>query len=243
MMRIRSLRLKLAVINAILIAAVFACLASIRYAFVSYRARATFDRLLQEDARFLARRIAPEPEGGLAWEPGGAGDAQRLVLERLRPFLIITDADGKVLDSDTKGGPFARLLSGNLLDEMLRRKSGFHSLRAGDGRGYRFTSMPVRQTERAEEIVLHVGRSTDTLESLLQEHGLVYLYFLPAMVGASGIVGWYLAGRAVRPFRNVVQTAARITSENLNTRIRSPHYEEEVQTLVTAFNGMVSRLH
>jgi heavy metal sensor kinase len=51
-----------------------------------------------------------------------------------------------------------------------------------------------------------------------------------------------LAGRSLKPFEDVAQTAERLTLENLNTQIVTPHREKEIQRLVNAFNSMVGRL-
>jgi heavy metal sensor kinase len=55
-------------------------------------------------------------------------------------------------------------------------------------------------------------------------------------------VGWFLAGRALKPFEEITRTAEKITYENLNTQIYTERKEEEVQRLVQAFNAMVKRL-
>jgi len=244
MIRIASLRLKLGITNALLIAVVFASVGYIRHTTVTYRANRTFDRLLFEDARFLARRITSDPQLGFTWSGGTDEGAELVVMERLRPYILVTDMQGNPIRPDTYGQQIQRLLSSHLLDGILPATSGVQEINTEEGRGFRFISLPVRPRQGSEEeLLLHVGRSTESLQLLIREYALVYFYSLPLIVAISGVVGWYLAGRAVRPFEEVARAAGKITSENLNTQISSSFSETEVKRLVTTFNGMVSRLN
>lgn len=64
-----------------------------------------------------------------------------------------------------------------------------------------------------------------------------------ALVALLGAVGAYwLAGRALRPLRNIARSAHEISAGNLNTRLEFAGPQDEVKDLVAAFNTMLGRL-
>ncbi len=79
-------------------------------------------------------------------------------------------------------------------------------------------------------------------KGILREYLVLYLYSVPMILVISVVVGWFLAGRALKPFEEITRTAEKITYENLNTQIYTKRKEEEIQRLVQAFNAMVKRL-
>lgn len=57
-----------------------------------------------------------------------------------------------------------------------------------------------------------------------------------------GLLAWSIAGRVLRPLRDMTETARRITEEDLSRRLRDPGGRDEVSTLVRTFNTMLDRL-
>lgn len=76
--------------------------------------------------------------------------------------------------------------------------------------------------------------------------GLTYL--LPHLwaVAAVGVVaagaGWLLAGRTLRPIRQIAATARRVDASHLHTRVGSPAREAEFAELAEALDAMLARL-
>jgi len=58
----------------------------------------------------------------------------------------------------------------------------------------------------------------------------------------SGVAGWLLAGRALRPLRRIIATAKRVSGENLNERIALQGPQDELKELADTFDGMLERL-
>ncbi len=52
----------------------------------------------------------------------------------------------------------------------------------------------------------------------------------------------YIAGKAIAPVNNVIQTANRITKENLQERIKLPENRDEIYTLISTINELLDRL-
>jgi signal transduction histidine kinase len=65
-------------------------------------------------------------------------------------------------------------------------------------------------------------------------------------VGALTLVstglGWWVAGRMLRPVHTVSNTARRLSEQNLHERIPVPGPDDEMRELAETFNGMLARL-
>jgi len=78
----------------------------------------------------------------------------------------------------------------------------------------------------------------DALHRLLLE----YLLALGVMTGISVLAGWLLAGRALRPLRQITGTARRVSGENLGERIALQGPADELMELADTFDRMLERL-
>ena len=79
---------------------------------------------------------------------------------------------------------------------------------------------------------------SDALHRLLIE----YVVALGAMTMVSVAAGWLLAGRALRPLRDITATARRVSGENLGERISLKGPADELKQLADTFDGMLGRL-
>ncbi len=75
-------------------------------------------------------------------------------------------------------------------------------------------------------------------------HRLVieYVAALGVMTMVSVAAGWLLAGRALRPLREITATARRVSGENLGERIALIGPADELKELADTFDGMLERL-
>lgn len=78
----------------------------------------------------------------------------------------------------------------------------------------------------------------DELHRLLIEYALA----LVAMTIVSVAAGWLLAGRALRPLREITATAQRVSGQNLRERIALSGPADELKELADTFDGMLGRL-
>ena len=79
---------------------------------------------------------------------------------------------------------------------------------------------------------------SDALHRLLLE----YVLALGAMTLISVGAGWLLAGRALRPLRDITATARRVSGHNLGERIDLEGPDAELKELADTFDGMLARL-
>ena len=90
-------------------------------------------------------------------------------------------------------------------------------------------------------------RVIETVRSQLRSdelHRLVieYVAALGVMTMVSVGAGWLLAGRALRPLREISATARRVSGENLGERIGLVGPADELKELADTFDGMLERL-
>ena len=78
----------------------------------------------------------------------------------------------------------------------------------------------------------------DALHRLLLE----YVLALGVMTLISVAAGWLLAGRALRPLRDITATARRVSGHNLGERIDLEGPADELKELADTFDGMLGRL-
>ena len=79
---------------------------------------------------------------------------------------------------------------------------------------------------------------SDELHRLVIE----YIAALGVMTMVSVAAGWLLAGRALRPLREITATARRVSGENLGERIALVGPADELKELADTFDGMLARL-
>jgi len=238
----QSLRFKLSWTHGLVISLLVVLIGFVRYKTVSYRSIRSFDEDLQGDAAFVTSRFHLGSDG-FTWSIEGLTPGDVFTLEELKPYVVVTDAVGNVLRKDLHSNYMQSLLSHGGLGAVLKQGSGFGRAVAADGTVYRFVSLPLPPAGSSGRSTLHLGRSMDSLTGVLNEYFYIYLFSVPLILAISVPLGWYLAGRALKPFEEVARTVEQITSENLNTQIITERREEEIQKLVQAFNSMVRRLN
>ena len=69
-----------------------------------------------------------------------------------------------------------------------------------------------------------------------------YIVALGGMTMISVAAGWLLAGRALRPLRQIIDTAQRVSAENLGERIALSGPADELKELADTFDSMLARL-
>jgi signal transduction histidine kinase len=69
-----------------------------------------------------------------------------------------------------------------------------------------------------------------------------WLLGLGVMTVASGGLGWFMAGRVLRPVRVITETARRASEQHLGERLALTGARDELKELADTFDGMLERL-
>ena len=70
----------------------------------------------------------------------------------------------------------------------------------------------------------------------------IFISVVPGALVLGGILGWFMAGRALTPVKDVAQAAQRISGSNLSLRIPTREAGDELDYLILTFNRMIERL-
>jgi len=97
--------------------------------------------------------------------------------------------------------------------------------------------------EMHHKYYLAIGRAVDYNDNVIRNFTWNYFSLLPVVIVVSGLLGWFLAGRALQPVNSVAATAQRITHSNLNMQIPARNAGDELDRLIEAFNHMMQRLN
>lgn len=79
-------------------------------------------------------------------------------------------------------------------------------------------------------------------ERALHELVVQSLIALAVVTVIAGVLGWVVAGRALRPLRDITATAQRLSTHNLGERINLSAADGELKELADTFDGMLDRL-
>ncbi|HEX6894396.1 MAG TPA: ATP-binding protein [Bryobacteraceae bacterium] len=90
---------------------------------------------------------------------------------------------------------------------------------------------------------LAIGRALDYDDEVINGFTRNYFSVVPIVIVLSGLLGWFMAGRALGPVNSVADAAQQITHSNLHTQIPLRHAGDELDRLVEAFNHMMTRLN
>jgi signal transduction histidine kinase len=97
--------------------------------------------------------------------------------------------------------------------------------------------------ERRPLILEQVRSAQDQLvDDTLRELTWQYLAILAAMAVLSGALGWFVAGRVLRPMSEITATAHRVSQESLHERIALEGPDDELKQLADTFDSMLGRL-
>jgi len=238
---LNTLRFRLIWMHSVVIALVVVCIGLVRHQLNSYRSQQRFDEALFSDAHSFILRFHYD-RAGFTLSTDGLSTGSALAMQELEHYFIVTDLQGHVLREDLHNRLIRTMLYSGQLNTILRQQDGFAKATAEDGSTYRFISLSMPPRVFPEPAIMHIGRSMEVQKGILRGYLIFYLYSVPLILLISVAVGWFLAGRALKPFEEITRTAEKITYENLNTQIYTERKEDEIQRLVQAFNAMVKRL-
>ncbi len=176
--------------------------------------RRSLDEVLQARALAAQELVAADPQ-----EPPDVGTLERGL------FLIVYGPDGTP-SSASPGAP-----------TLARPAAGFTRIQAGPASGDEVFEVAASdgRTVLAGSSVADIDRNLDSLARTL------------VLVGVGGAVvlvlgGWWLAGRALAPVRELTRQADSIGSGDLDRRLPEPAWRDELGALTRTLNRMLGRV-
>ena len=220
-----SIRVRLTLISAALMAVVLIGLAVFLHVRLEADLRAAVDAGLRSRASVLLDRIA---EGG-GVSGGGLAEGDEA-------FAQLLDRDGTVIDSSS-GLTTPVLAPGELPDgaavSILDRTVS--TLEEG---------VPARLlvTQAEGGSVLIVGTSLEDQQDALAGLASLLVIGIPVAVALAALVGWIVAGTALRPVERMRREADAISASDPGRRLVVPGTGDELSRLSRSLNHMLERL-
>ncbi|MDP2703227.1 MAG: ATP-binding protein [Candidatus Rokubacteria bacterium] len=176
----------------------------------------------------------------------GGSEVERAIRELLGPgfsdqFFQLLDPEGR---SRFRSGPppaAALPLSPEARDNAARGQRTFETLEDPRGGPVRLLTVPVLRSGRSVEIIQVSAPLARTREALAR-YLTALLALVPVAVGLGAAGGAVLAGRALRPVREMSGAARQITAEDLHRRLARRGADDEIDHLADTLNTMLAGL-
>jgi len=122
-------------------------------------------------------------------------------------------------------------------------KSFWIPRRDSDGTRYMIRAGIQWDQNHQQPFYVALGESLADNDKVLGKYTVMtYVGVIPISLILGSLLGWFLAGRALTPVRDVAQAAQRISGSNLSLRIPTRQSGDELDYLVRTFNRMIERL-
>jgi len=175
------------------------------------------------------------------WVADATDPEEAYILERLRHVYLLTDSNGYLLEHSETYDSIGIDPPEEIVRILRLPKPEIHIRRDKNGVSYMIKAGSVPD-EKGRPYFFAIGRSLEANERTVHAFTRTYFLLLPAMIVVAGLLGWALAGRAIRPLDSVAQAAQTITGSNLSLRIPPRGADDELDHLIDSFNRMTERL-
>jgi heavy metal sensor kinase len=216
----RGLRFRLAFSYVFFFTILLVLLGIVFYQTLSATFQSQMESILQEEwgaAKGYLRTGAEGPN----WFYDSQDPDETFTVERIRRVYLLADTQGHALQRSLIYDSIG-LDSPAEIQAILR--SGHPATR-------------IRKDSMGIPYMIHSGLMID------ERGNKNYLILVPIVIFLSGLLGWFLAGKALDPVNSVAETAQRITHSNLDMQIPVRQAGDELDRLIDAFNHMMTRLN
>ncbi len=167
-------------------------------------------------------------------------EEETFYVQRMKRIFLLADHDGQILEASPLYTNLG-IESKEEIQAILKKKNSERTRWDSEGIPYLIRAGLLIDDGR-KEFMLSIGRSLEADQKVVVEFTRNYFSIVPVLLLGIGFLGWWMAGRALKPLNAVAQTAASISGESLNLRIPKRGAGDELDHLIESFNGMVDRL-
>lgn len=242
-----STKMRLTLWYAGVLALVLALFAVLTYLLFAYTLQNQTNQTLQEIAGVFEttanRELADEDK---TFDPTKTDEAVRdaateLGFKDYQVFAFTADnrliAATKIADSDTQISP--ETAETQLKSFLAKPKADFSDFE-NEGETFRIFFYPFKlQNQNYSLLVVH---SLDDQRELLARVGYAFLISVPLALLAASFGGFFLAKKSLAPISEMSRKAEDITAKNLHERLPVKNERDELGSLASKFNELLSRL-
>ncbi len=156
--------------------------------------------------------------------------------------IQILEPHGKVVAVSSGLGKFVLPLHKDTYENAVKGISTYEIVKKRGRFPVRLLSRPVILKGRGLVAIVQVGSSLELMEEVFHSLFYIFIFGAAASLVTAGVIGWFLAMKALKPVAGITATARRIGAENLNERIEVDNRGDEIGMLATTVNEMIERL-
>lgn len=123
----------------------------------------------------------------------------------------------------------------NVIDDISNIKMYTSSIESVETVGFKHTYKGNTYILFAKAHDVYGAKYIDNLKRTLTVRGIILIFII-------AFCGWFYVGRILKPISDLAVQADKITSSNLNHRLKTLHKDDEIGRLTTTFNKMLERL-
>lgn len=191
------------------------------------------DNDLQKEIDDLLTEITAGP-AGFSVEQEEWHEKEHNTLDINPIFIQFADASGRILDRSPNLKKM-QLRFGQPAENELFYNSTLDSIQVRQAR------MPVRYQGKTVGYII-VAAPLEDARSLIDNLEKTLLVAYPLLLLALFSIARVLAGGSIRPVRDIIDTARKISHEKLSDRIPYPRNRDELYTLSETINGLLGRI-
>ncbi len=239
-MIIRSIRFRMALWYAALLAGALALFGAATYLGLERYLQKSLEESLIKQARSIGDVLL------VNIKQSGEDYVDNEITEHYSPeingrFIRVTRANGKQIyvSDPPKDGTFDPALVA--APRLLLTREFTREMEMSDGHELLLHGLPYRASD-GTQFLIEVAAPYNQIESVLRGLLLTFALGLPLIVALAIGGGYLLMRRALHPVDEIRQKAAQITSRNLSERLPVVHTGDELERLATDLNRMIARL-
>lgn len=237
---LRSLRFRLALSYVVFFALLLVTLGIVFREVLRNNLEAQVTSVLQEEWGAFKGYLRID-KNGPDWFYDPQDPDETFTVERIRHVYLLADSEGHALQWNNfpwRGPQFRAEIKA-----IVNSGQAQFQFRTNDrGEPFLIRSGVVYDERHKTRYYLAIGQSVMQNRRVLHGFTLQYFSLLPVVLAMSGLLGWFLAGRALVPVNSVADAAQRITHSNLDVQIPPRGAGDELDRLIEAFNRMMARL-
>jgi len=237
---VRGLRFRLALSYVLFFAVLLVGIGLLFRATLRYQLDGDIEATLEEEWG-AAKGYLHIEKGHPIWLADSRDPEEAYIVERLRHVYMLADAQGRVVESSRTYDSLGTDSPEEIARILKLGKPEIRQRRDDNQIPYLIKSGAIPD-DRGRQYYFAIGRSLEANERAASSFTRQYFLLLPALIAVASLLGWLLAGRALRPLNLVAQAAQGTTGSNLTTSIPRRGANDELDHLIDSFNTMTERL-
>ena len=198
-----------------------------------------------------------DPDERALWYYDENDTEETTIVLDIKKIYIVAAADGKVILDEDDNPAYSEAYKeifdppANIRARLAKAKPNpaasnpgpfWDTRRDSDGDQFLVRSGIVWDEAHRHPYYVSLGSPLAQYAKIQSGFTWIFIGVIPGGLVLGAILGWFMAGRALTPVKDVAQAAQRISGSNLSLRIPTREAGDELDYLILTFNRMIERL-